>query len=872
MRLLKSNPIFSLLNSYLVDSPQPANISYMWNFGVRLARLFDYWAQRPSSYIYLVLPITLLLCALCIPQYVTVYEANNFIYRIANMQCFENDGLSRLLVEISGNPHGEVNKLETYSCHLFQGQYLKQNIPVLFEYCNWQAPIGQLLPESSTALQDSNSLSTQTKINQINTIYIVNMIVLCASTYRETDIKHIENATKGSNRLVSKTVLWSVMIMRGRRYHSSHLLIEGTKDTSRDSVSKSTIDPTKKTASRKIKSSSKTINRNAIVTMLQSKILNSRAQHQKIYNLLNIFSDVDYLVSCYLLIKGKPGNMSPGVDQTTIDGINKKWFEDTALDLKNGKFKFSPTRQVLIPKNKPGELRPLAIGSPREKIVQKALQLILEAIWEPQFSSDSHGFRTGRSVHSALLPLYLEGRNYSWVIQGDISKCFDMIPHEIILSRISKQIGDPRFLELIRKYLNAGVMLESGITPRKALEPSHRGVPQGGILSPILANIVLHQLDLYMRNLILTFEKGVKRRQNPAYSRILHLRRKATTMEERKELLRVLRTIPIGDPLDPDFKRMKFIRYADDFVILVEGSHDETIKIRNQIKELLKVKCGLSLNMEKTTINNISDNKFSFLGAEIAKLKKDPTYLTAFKRLDLINSNMRRRVHSRLLIKAPLNKILLELLKAGFLKRNNLGSFIPKAYTPIINLTHYEIISFYNSKINGLLNFYSFASNFNRLRLIIFHLQMSCAHTLARKYKLNNFAISFKKFGKKLTCPETEIELAIPKTMKVKHKFNTRKDIANFMNLVKQTWSAKITQNTFGKICVICGSSHNLEMHHLRSVKDVRAKMRTGNSTYALWLGATLRKQIPLCQYHHSLYHAGQLSASDLKEISRYSP
>jgi len=239
-----------------------------------------------------------------------------------------------------------------------------------------------------------------------------------------------------------------------------------------------------------------------------------------------------------------------------------------------------------------------------------------------------------------------------------------MIPHEIVLTRISKQIGDPRFLELIRKYLNAGVKLESG----KIQQDTKMGVPQGGILSPILSNIVLHQLDLYMEKTIQGFEKGLKRRQNPTYSKLLHLRNKASTGEKRKEYLKLLRTIPIGDPMDPNFKRMKYIRYADDFIILIEGSHHEAILTRNKVKEYLKTHCGLSLNLEKTIVTNISDNKFNFLGAEIVKMRKQPSYLTAFKRKGITKNNMRRRPHSRLLIKAPLEKILLELKKARFVR------------------------------------------------------------------------------------------------------------------------------------------------------------------------------------------------------------
>jgi len=202
---------------------------------------------------------------------------------------------------------------------------------------------------------------------------------------------------------------------------------------------------------------------------------------------------------------------------------------------------------------------------------------------------------------------------------------------------------------------------------------------------------------------------------------------------------------------------MMYIRYADDFVILIEGSHNEATYYRNLIKSFLLQNCGLTLNLDKTLITNLSDNAFNFLGAEIVKLKTNPSFVHKIN--DSLGRKSKRRSHIRLLIKAPLDSLLLATKKSGFIRQNKLGKFIPQAYTKVTNLSHYEIITFYNSKINGLLNFYSFASNYNRLRYLLYLLKMSCAYTLTRKYKLGNFSQAFKKFGKLLTDPETEIKL-----------------------------------------------------------------------------------------------------------------
>lgn len=301
---------------------------------------------------------------------------------------------------------------------------------------------------------------------------------------------------------------------------------------------------------------------------------------------------------------------------------------------------------------------------------------------------------------------------------------------------------------------------------------SVNGIRQGGILSPILGNIVLNEFDSFMEKVIFKFEKGKSRRHNPVYQHFVHKMRKAP-LELKRELKLKLRTIPYGLPKDPNFKRMMFIRYADDFVILIEGSKNEAIYLRNQIKSFLLQNCGLNLNTDKTLITNLSDNKFNFLGAEIVQLKNNPSFVHNIR--DSLGRKSLRRGAARLLIKAPLDKLLQTQKKSGFVRQDRLGEYFAKANTGQMNLTHYEIILFYNSKINGLLKFYSFASNYNRLRYNLKLYQMSCAYTLARKYKLSNFAKAFSKFGKLLSDPVTGVKLKWPESMAVQHNYKQGK-------------------------------------------------------------------------------------------------
>lgn len=270
---------------------------------------------------------------------------------------------------------------------------------------------------------------------------------------------------------------------------------------------------------------------------------------------------------------------------------------------------------------------------------------------------------------------------------------------------------DTRVLELLNKFLKAGF-----IDPKtKKVVKSNIGIPQGGILSPLLCNIVMHQFDEYMVKLTSSYEKGKKRRHNPVYQKIERERRLATKTSERIRLIRMLHNTKNVDSFDPNFKRLRYIRYADDFAIMTIGTRDEAEMIKLNCKEVLKKKCGVSLNHDKTTITHMQENKFSFLGAEIVKLKRTPTFLGKSK----TGRNMVVVRRPLIKAKAPINAILKKMKLEGYLRQNNGQEYIPKHLGALVNLSHHDILSFYNSKIHGILNFYSFASNLNKLGRII---------------------------------------------------------------------------------------------------------------------------------------------------------
>jgi len=500
-------------------------------------------------------------------------------------------------------------------------------------------------------------------------------------------------------------------------------------------------------------------------------------------NLIKIISNTDFLIKCYLMIKGKPGNMSHGYTKETLDGISMNYFTHLSDNLLKGKF--TPTSLVVHrmewPKGqgKSGE-RPLSISNPREKIVQKALALVLEMIFEPFFLENNHGFRPNKGVHSALKQLHMKGGHFTWVINGDISKCFNKIPHDKIMFLLGKRISCHRTLELIKKSLvNPAIKNGYGYAGRTIIH-SYMGTPQGSIVSPILSNIVLHEFDLFCSKLKQSFDKGASRRVNPKYHSLESARHKSKNTILRSEHLKKMMTMPSRDTQDPNFRRLTFVRYADDFVVLLISNLTDAYTVRRKIKDFLKNHLGLDLNVDKTTINNIK-NGFNFLGAHI---KKRGSVISKVRNKNLKSQVIRKRHVRRLSILAPLDNIILKMINLGFAKRNHLGDLLPKSRRELVNLSHFEILSFYNSRIRGTLNFYSFAGNYDQLRKIWWLFAQSCAITLALKYKIKTMRAAFLKFGNNLKDPESGLELYHEKSMKVKHDYKIKRTYLSEKNSI----------------------------------------------------------------------------------------
>jgi hypothetical protein len=265
-----------------------------------------------------------------------------------------------------------------------------------------------------------------------------------------------------------------------------------------------------------------------------------------------------------------------------------------------------------------------------------------------------------------------------------------------------------------------------------------------------------------MENQKKSFDKGRKRRWNPLYKSLLAKRGRSKSPTERQKLLQEMRSMRSVDSFDPNFRRMDYVRYADDFVVLVTGSFKDANFIKSNLKDFLWTNCGLELNTEKSIISNIATQRWTFLGAEVKKLRINSNWLVEHGDKRIIGT-------PKLQINAPISDLIKSLKKAGIVRQNLEQKVLPQGLGSMMNFSHYEIIKFYNYKIHGILNYYSFASNRNGLNSIFWLLKASCALTLARKFKLRTLSKTFRKFGGGLECPETGIRIFSPKSLKVLH-------------------------------------------------------------------------------------------------------
>jgi group II intron reverse transcriptase/maturase len=570
---------------------------------------------------------------------------------------------------------------------------------------------------------------------------------------------------------------------------------------------------------------------------------------QKLYN-------VDLWVMAYECIAANPGNMTPGVDGETIDGMGMRLINTLIEELRTSRYTPTPARREYVEKSS-GGLRPLGIPSFRDKLLQTVVRFILEAIYEPIFSDNSHGFRPARSCHTALVQVK-QMTGVRWWVEGDIKGFFDNMDHDTLLRILGKRITDKRFLHLIEQFLRAGYV------DNWEYHKTYTGTPQGSNLSPVLSNIYLHELDQAMEAQIAAFNRGERRRMRHAYSRIATRKTKAKKLArqtgdwtEYKALEKQLLDTPASDPMDPDFRRLTYVRYADDFLIGVDGSKADAKALKVWLAEFLETELHLKLSEQKTLITNARE-RVRFLGYDIKKW-------SGKRKVRLHTANgifVKRTTTQHLALLMPRDKVQEFIRYYG--KPNNQwhGERRPR----LLHLSELEIMMTYNAELRGFLNFYSLADNLSAVAAnILWMASGSFFRTLANKRKssLSKVARSMKRGPGEYVLTITK---ANGKTRDYRLFCSTRQ-----LNRGPVTWEdpdlkpnlwafqahTELGERLLAGTCEWCGAQPGrmeIEVHHVRKLKDLK-----GKTVWERQMIERRRKTMVLCVECHDELHAGTL-------------
>jgi len=547
------------------------------------------------------------------------------------------------------------------------------------------------------------------------------------------------------------------------------------------------------------------------------------------------------------------GAATKGVNNDTADGFSESKIDKIIKSLADGSYQPKPSRRTYIAKTN-GKKRPLGIPTFTDKLVQEVLRMILEAVYEPVFSYYSHGFRPKRSCHTALSELKKNFHGAKWFIEGDIKGCFDNINHSVLIKTINTKIKDAKLTQLIWKFLKAGYL------ENWQYNKTHSGTPQGGIISPILANIYLNELDKFVEKLKAEFDKPAKYKLNPEYDKeankleYLRIRIKRESCPEKRLILlqelkarrALLLKMPSKDTSD---KSIRYIRYADDFIIGVHGDKAECEQIKAELKGFIGGFLKMELSEEKTLITHSSEHA-RFLGYDICvrrnqEIRPDRNGIT--------KRSLNNSVDLSIPLKDKIEKFLFNT-KSVVIKN---GTLMPRGRKKLVNLTELEIVTTYNAEFRGLCNYYSLASNYYKLCYFEYLMEYSCLKTIAAKHKS-----SIKKTINKYKNPKGQ--WAIPYDTKkgkrvmtfAKHqdiKKNNSKCHDNFSKIPLYCLApTQLEERLKAKVCELCGdtTASCYEMHHVNKVKNLK-----GKSHWERIMLSKRRKTLVVCLECHLKIH-----------------
>lgn len=574
----------------------------------------------------------------------------------------------------------------------------------------------------------------------------------------------------------------------------------------------------------------------------------------------------------YANIYSNKGAITKGVDRNTLDGFSEERVNHLIGLLARREYCPKPVRRTYIPK-KNGKLRPLGIPTGDDKLVQEVVRILLEQIYEPIFSENSHGFRPGKSCHSALRQVKNVWNGTKWIIEFDIKGFFDNINHNKMIEFLEKKIDDKRIIHIIRQ------MLKAGYAQDWKYNATWSGTPQGGVISPILANIYLHELDTFMEDMICQFNKGERRKDNPDYKKLCRqmiiinrelreLRQKfkegkplndarKEILCERREIQKKMRVINSRLHVDSKYRRLRYVRYADDFIIGVIGTRKEAESVMLQVKEYINNVLLLEVSEEKTCIADANDG-VRFLGYDIKTYTSTKTTKIAWGK----GTCNRRTISEKMQLHIPSEKMFQYASKNGY---GDMAIFRPKSLPALLRRSDVEILMTYNAEMRGLANYYSLAQGYKTaLQRVIGLAQWSFFATLSHKHKSSIGKVARKMKLSAQSGYELKVNInGIPKSYRLfRLKDHEPPKIHN--SNVDTPWDttrftmtrSELVQRLNANTCEYCGKTGGyMEVHHIKALKDVQGKKQ-------LWqqmMCAMRRKTMVLCVDCHNELHRRDL-------------
>ena len=566
----------------------------------------------------------------------------------------------------------------------------------------------------------------------------------------------------------------------------------------------------------------------------------------------------DIYFAAYQKLYANRGAITKSIDYDTADHFSQAYVNALIQELRDGTYRAKPVRREYIAK-KNGKMRPLGIPSFRDKLLQEAIRTILEAIYEPVFDNNSHGFRPYRSCHTALSQIKKDFTGIVWFIEGDITGCFDNIDHNVLIGILAKKIKDSKFLNLIRQFLKAGYV------ENWKYNKTYSGTPQGGICSPILANIYLNELDIKFREMKTKFDRPRSKNEwkTPEYREIDNEMKKisywidhttdreerGTLIEQYKALKKRQNTIPCHQQTN---KKFTFVRYADDWLVGLCGTKAECEALKVEIADFLSNELHLELSEEKTHITHSSkDARFLGYNVSVRRCQK----IKGFK----MKSGKRRKsrtLHLKVALKIPHSeKIERFLFAKKIIIQTPDGRFKPVHRAALLNMSDSEIVEHYNAEARGLLNYYNLAVDYHTLDYFCYLMEYSCLKTLACKHKSSvRKMIRLYKDGKTWSVPyETVKGTKRVRPVKVadckKNKANAATDIV--FSRTRYAWKSTIRQRLNARICELCGTrtAELYEVHVVRNLSEL------GDLDWELAMKAKRRKTLVVCPACHNRIH-----------------